>query len=152
MDDLQDLMANGAGFSAPEASKGFDAGDLWDGHYTFKKAHVDAEGATPMPNQSKIDRFQREMSRHFLELDAAQRKENKAREELGDAADERSVEESLAEVDKALEFKREVMVKLAKTTAELCSNKPTAKQLEKLPENVLIGYINHLSGQLDPNV
>jgi hypothetical protein len=156
MTELRNIMENGAGFSSAPSPRGFTAGSTWDddAYYDLTRfSGKSATGTTPMPNQTKIDRFQREMARHFIELDVAEREETKARGALDeDQVDERSVEERLAEVDKILEMKREIYGKFADTCAALCSNKPTAKQLKDLPENELKRFINHITELIDPNV
>ncbi len=156
MTETTNILANGAGFSAPSAPGGFNAGSLWDGDYDFTACGVNAVGTIPMPNQSKIERFQRDMAKLFIELEVAEREERKARAVLenaeGDTPETRTVDEKMADVEKALAQKVEVFDKFRDALAQVCSNKPTRKQLEGVPEYVLMPFIGHVGGLLNPEV
>src|SRR5215218_1415221 len=164
--------------SSPQpVSDSFDAGDLWKVHYNLRP-YVNAEGDVPPPSQVKIDKYQRTMSVLLIEADKADREASKptltvsreleaarvklrqAREEGDDAglkkwhAEVDRLAEALQlteeQVDKALADKAEIISKFKDAVAELCSNKPTRKQLEALPENVLKAFMNYLGRHLDP--
>ncbi len=159
MTETTNILANGAGFSAPAAPGGFNAGSLWDGDYDFTACGVNAVGTIPMPNQAKIERFQRDMARLFIELEVAEREERKARAVLDnaegepeDATNGRSVDEMMEDVEKALTLKVEVFDKFRDALAKVCSNKPTRKQLEGVPEYILMPFIGHVGGLLNPEV
>lgn len=157
-ESIQQTTSNGAGFSPAPASLsagGFTAGGGWDGYYNFKPGGVQAEGHTPMPSQAKIDRFQRAMAELFVELDVAEKQAAQA--EIKDGVDAldgggRTAEELMAEVDKAIALKKDIFERFCDALADVCSNKPTKKQLQSLNEIDLKRYINHIGGLLNPEV
>jgi len=150
---------------------------LWKVHYNLKP-YVNAEGDVPPPTQVKIDKYQRTISVLLIDADKADREANKPTLAIGreleaarmslqqarqggdnDAAAEWQTEVDRLEearelteeqIDKALAAKAEIISKFKDAVAELCSNKPTRKQLEALPENVLKAFMNYLGRHLDP--
>lgn len=53
--------------------------------------------------------------------------------------------------DEAKARAAEVYGQLREALAVLCSNKPTKKQLEALPDNIFIPFKNYVEGKLNPN-
>jgi hypothetical protein len=153
-ESIDDLIANGSTFAPTPVpiSGGFDAGEGWDSHYSFKAAGVDAEGDIPMPSQTKIDNFQRSMAKLFIDLDVAERQEREARAATEDERDTRPAEERMAEVEEALKLKREVYSKFRDAAANVCSGSPSRKELGQLNEPTFLRFLNWLGGLLNPNV
>lgn len=163
----------------PEPPAFFDAGDFWKVGYDFRKAGVDAHGEVPMPSQAKIDRYERtrmlldselgKLEREVLRpFEAMQEDYDKAefyyrqakgsgrhdeahahKAEMERLLDEANLTEEMA--DKALERKSQIISSYKDAVAALCSNKPTRKQLEGLPENIFMPFMSYLGRHLNPN-
>ncbi len=136
-------------FASSPTPSGFDAGEGWDSHWSFRAAGVDAEGDIPMPSQAKIDNFQRTVAKLIIKLDEAEKKEREARAE--GEGDKRTVEERMAEVEEAIKLKREVYNRFRDAAANVCSGSPSRKELGQLNEPTFIRFLNWLGGLLNPN-
>jgi hypothetical protein len=165
-------------FYPTQEPDGFTAGSFWDASYNFKPVGIDAQGEIPIPSQAKIDNYNRktmlldfqrqrvarEVGRPFEQLleqaQDAQRTLDKAlqagddnaiaawRSELRRLEGEINLtEEMLTETQKQ---KDELLSSYKDAVANLCSNKPTRKQLEKLSEPDLYGFMNYLGRKLAP--
>lgn len=138
--------------ATPEPPAFFDAGDLWKVGYRFPAQGV--EGSVPQPSQAKIDRYERERAKVLVRLEIVERRALEAQGRLNQVLDqnlEQYEAEAYQEVEKALEQKSKVISQFKDIVAELCSNKPTRKQLEKEPENVFFAFHNYLREHLNPN-
>lgn len=165
--------------SGSQEPDGFTAGSFWGASYDFRPVGINAHGDIPIPSQAKIDnygrktalldyerqRIAREILKPFERLqeqgEDAERFWNAARE-AGDAEaagkwraelDRIEGEVKLTEemFDSAQERKDELLSGYKDAVSNLCSGKPTRKQLEKLSEPDLYGFMNYLGGKLAPN-
>lgn len=168
MTETSDIMANGAGYSAPQpsATSGFDAGNLWDGHYVLRP-YVDAEGDIPIPTQQRIDNFRRKMGVFALDLqkaaDDAARAQRKAEAEArkaelaaiekGEEVDTEpfDVEKAKADLEEAIAEERRIYDEMREHVATFCQGHPTKAQLNKLPDAVFLKFVDFVGGLINPN-
>jgi hypothetical protein len=122
---------------------GFNAAaevDILD--YDFTAFEPDVKGVTPEPSMAKVRKFQRQMKEIVREpvIDAAKRRES-GRTELTVAELEEALSGSNDEASEAM------LDKIIDVTAEVCSNKPTAAQIKKLPWRVQQHFLGYIAGK-----
>lgn len=119
----------------------FDAATVCEG-LDWDFSHFDAgEGTIPEPSDAKIATF-------FKELGALT-KELIAKAEIPDNPSAQDVLLALADLPEGESF-LEMVQETAKIYAKLCSNKPSAAQLSKLPMRVRFRFYAWLRGELGP--
>lgn len=133
----------------------FSGDSVWKFTYNFGKYSKGKEvrGEVPVPTQARIDAYERDLTMLRVELDHAARQEQAAiqQAEAAQQGQGQSIEEARATVERAFEFKRQVMDKMRDVLADFCAGHPTRKQFDLLPENALIAFNNAIQRKLSPN-
>ena len=149
-ESTEQIHANGAGFAPAPDPGGFDASDVWVFPYTLEP-YVKASGHVPPPSQERIDRFQRDVAKFYIEYDRAAREAESAQATAdADPGEAKPLEEALADVDRAVEEKNAAVGKMKDAVAHLCNGHPTRNQLEKLPEYVFMRFVEVLGRKVNP--
>jgi hypothetical protein len=166
---------NGAAYAAPlpegpfypqPSRGGFDAGDLWNGHYVLRP-FVEAEGDVPHPTQERIDTFRRkgaefavEAEKLAREADAAQRKLDEKRQKAKEKAEAEGKEyvepfnadKLLKDVEHAMSEERRLYDTMRDHVAEFCAGSPTRDELGALPDFKLRQFIDWIGSLINPEV
>lgn len=133
----------------------FSGDDVWKFTYNFGKyaKGKDITGEVSTPTQARIDKYERDLTLLRVELDYAARQEQEAiqQAEAAKQGGGPSLEEARQTVERAFEFKRQVMDKMRDALADFCGGHPTRKQFDLLPENALIAFNNAVQRKLSPN-
>lgn len=161
---LPQHRGNGAVSAAPDPgvpmsaspSGGFDAGAVWDGHYTLRP-YADAEGDIPVPTQERIDDFRRKMGKFVVDLQKAADEQAKARRKAEEEqakdptyGENFDAERAMADLEQAIAEERRIYGEMRDHVAAFCKGKPTRKQLEKLPDVVFLKFADFVGGLINP--
>jgi hypothetical protein len=122
---------------------GFNAADEVDVlDYDFTAFVPNVKGVTPEPSMGKIRHYQKTMKLAVREpyVESARRKEA-GQSEL-----------TAAELDEVLSGARDeeaekILNDIIEATADVCSNKPTAAQIRKLPYRVQQHFLGYIAGK-----
>lgn len=150
----------------PRRAGGFDAGALWDGHYTLRP-FVDAEGDIPHPTQARIDAFKRkgaefaiEAERLARDAEAAQRKLDARREDARAKAEAEgktytepfNATKQLKELEEAMSEERRLYDLMRDHVAEFCAGSPTREELGTLPDFKFREFVDWIGSLINPEV
>lgn len=98
-------------------------------------------GTTPEPSDHSFQKFAAKQSKLMIEADKLQKDMEKAEKE--DRLDEDTL-------DAFQKKSNEVSEKMSKLIADLCQDKPSKEDVDKLPYRVKTAYISHLMNQFSP--